>query len=981
MDNNIKPKKKSRNSLSGYINTCLGLILVFLAIIGATGKTAIGAFIVYSLAYLFGIFYSFILAFIFILGLKLVFTVKAFPIKGESMLWLGLILIFIACLTFGSYSIYISSENGVDFASINYVYADRMSSFSTSIWQIDTYESISLLGGGYLGLFFLSLVGSVFGKVGDAIFFSCVLVIGLFFLSFRPINYVISFFKAKRQNKVKYKSEFQNDQNHLNRQITPEPIPAYQPERKEFVPSKEASAPIGDSWYSKPPVTNGEYMPKEVNDTTINLKNSQFNVFNNQFPTQSSKPEIENNNIEAVKASEPVEEVKPQPSSNPYFNNSIPTPTPSYNQQPSFNPTPNYSSTPSYNQPTTPSQPSLYEKQQETSSKFSNTGISYNEQSEKVEEIEDDVEEIEIPKPYSQPYQANNEMNTSHPIFNPLEQVQATKPVQKPVNNQFFVEVEKKEDVYTVPTVAQAKKSNEEIEQAKINEYFNNKQQQQTELLLQKRRMRDAKKASLMQYVSDVEKSYNYLLPSDSLLSDIDDSAKYELNHQAADEKLKAINQVFNEFNVKARVVSYTIGASVTRFDVETEHGEKADKIATLTSEFQRKLNGDKSVRVETVVEGKTTSGIEVGNVAPMAVAFKEVFQTIEQDTSHPLLLPIGKDISGNIVTYPLDKMPHMLVAGTTGSGKSVLIHSIIMTVIMRTYPSQAKLLLIDPKQVEFVRYSGESHLFCPVVTKTNSAILALKKLCDEMDRRFTVLSKSMCTNIEAYNAVRNADPVHYENMPYIITIIDEFTDLMATSGGTVQDYVNRIAAKARACGIHLILATQRPSKENVPTVIKANIASRIGLSCSSQIDSRVILDENGAETLLGKGDLLFKCPGKKSLIRAQSPFISDFDIDEVLNYVKTRAGHPNYDKDFLDLDDEEDNNSDAQVEINPYDNIKDFVIKTQITSKATIMRTFQLSASKVDQYINTLLSESIICLGPNGQYVLGPAARLEERR
>ena len=186
-----------------------------------------------------------------------------------------------------------------------------------------------------------------------------------------------------------------------------------------------------------------------------------------------------------------------------------------------------------------------------------------------------------------------------------------------------------------------------------------------------------------------------------------------------------------------------------------------------------------------------------------------------------------------------------MLVAGTTGSGKSVLIHSMIMTLIMRTYPSQVKLMLIDPKQVEFIRYADESHLFCPVISKPESAILALKKLCHELQ---------------------------YENMPYVVTVIDEFADLMQTGGNEVTRYVTRIAQKARACGIHLIIATQRPSKDTVPMIIKANVPCRIGLSCSSQIDSRVILDENGAETLLGKGDLLFKCPGKKSLIRAQSP-------------------------------------------------------------------------------------------------------------
>ncbi len=335
-------------------------------------------------------------------------------------------------------------------------------------------------------------------------------------------------------------------------------------------------------------------------------------------------------------------------------------------------------------------------------------------------------------------------------------------------------------------------------------------------------------------------------------------------------------------------------------------------------------------------------------------------------------------DISGNIITSPLNKMPHLLIAGTTGSGKSVLVHSMIMTLIMRNYPSQMKLILIDPKQVEFIRYQECSHLFCPVISQPEKAVLALKKLVDEMNRRFTVFSKYKAPNIEGYNKIRKGQEALMEEMPYLVCVIDEFADLMMTGGKDVVSNVQKIGQKARAAGIHMIIATQRPSKDTVPMMIKANVPCRIGLSCSAQVDSRVILDENGAETLLGRGDLLFKDPGKKSLVRAQSPFLSDEEIDSVLAYVKEKAGDPVYDQAFLELEDDEEEDPNVE-EVDPqkrlYDDIKDFVIHTGITSKESIIRNFQVTSSKADNYLATMVSEDVLMMGFGGHYVLGPAA------
>jgi S-DNA-T family DNA segregation ATPase FtsK/SpoIIIE len=346
-----------------------------------------------------------------------------------------------------------------------------------------------------------------------------------------------------------------------------------------------------------------------------------------------------------------------------------------------------------------------------------------------------------------------------------------------------------------------------------------------------------------------------------------------------------------------------------------------------------------------------------------MAVPFREAFRVIEENTKDNLLLPIGKDINGKIVSFPLNDMPHLLVAGTTGSGKSVLVHCMIMTLIMRNYPSQLKLMLIDPKQVEFAKYNLEPHLFCPVISDANQAITALRKLCDEMDRRYKVLAQSGCVKMSEYRDKRKGHESTMEEIPDVVCIIDEFADLMQTGGDQVANYVQRISQKARAAGVYLIIATQRPSKDVIPMVIKSNIACRIGLSCSTRVDSQVVLDEPGAETLLGKGDLLFKCPGKKSLIRAQSPFISNKDMDTVLSYLKEKAGDPNYDPDFLDLEVKEDPDDGIPSSEDLYEQVKDFVMKTGIVSKSALMRNLSLTYTKADQFLGRLRQEGIVVM------------------
>ncbi|MDD6240302.1 MAG: DNA translocase FtsK [Eubacteriales bacterium] len=1013
MESNGQPNNRSsRKKISDrdFVLISLGLILLAFVIVAGTGKTIAGDFLAYCLAYLFGLFYPFILALVVVIAFRLIFFRRLWSLKGKGLLFSGCILLTFSLLAFGSYSLFAQREGGVPFSDLAVVYNDRFQSFARYPFHIDSFDALGGLGGGFIGIFLVTLFGSLWGEVGDAVFFSLLVAIALVLILFKPIRTMVNMIQEARRKRVAYKSPYQPNKKgtnpHLDRKINQDPMAV------ESEPNPSLHAPFDNSSWANTSATSSSaafvssdgsyYQPDSEKDENSSFTPASENaspLSDDILKQEASQPQEKEPEEEPFVQASPFTQTSPAPKreqkaftaseNRPVSQQPQANPAPQPNPQPYVAPTP-------VQQPTGPAFVSTSPTPQQTTSAFTAT--------------------TPIPQPQAQPYVAPAPQPQPHtyvaptpvqqptapvsqplpqpepsvtpanaPSFNPLEQVaSASHPVMAPqASKEVAVQsaAPAPSEVAT-PIVAPApapeapkeeELSEEEIENRKAADYFAKKQQAKMAALQEKKKEHDEKLASLMRFVSDTPRTYSYPLPNDSMLAEVDDSAKMAINTESAQEKATIINRVFDEFDVHAKATTFTIGASVTRFNIETEHGEKADKIASLTSEFQRALNGDMSVRVETVVEGRSTSGIEVGNKAPMAVSFKDVFSQIEQNTKDPLLLPIGKDISGNIVSFPLNKMPHLLVAGTTGSGKSVLIHSMIMTLIMRNYPSQLKLMLIDPKQVEFIRYQECSHLFCPVISKPESAILALKKLCAEMDRRFSILSRYKTANLEDYNALRRGRENEMEQMPYIVCIIDEFADLMQTGGNEVERNVTRLAQKARACGIHLIIATQRPSKDNVPMIIKANVPSRIGLSVSSQIDSRVILDENGAETLLGRGDLLFKCPGKKSLIRAQSPFVSNEDINNILAYIKEKAGDPVYNQEFLDLDEaaapSEDEGENEEGDL--YDDIKDFVTSTGITSKSALMRSFQISSAKADQFFSRLVQDGVIHLGPEGKYVV----------
>ena len=465
----------------------------------------------------------------------------------------------------------------------------------------------------------------------------------------------------------------------------------------------------------------------------------------------------------------------------------------------------------------------------------------------------------------------------------------------------------------------------------------------------------------------------NYSLPPISLLKDRFNADESSRKIALANERLEKINACFNDLGIGASAISYTIGPSVTRFDIKMNPNVKTNVLCSIENDLAVRLGGNKTVRLETIVEGKDTSGIEIGNEISDVVSFKECMREVNKNTKDRLLFPLGKNISGDIITCRLDEMPHLLVCGTTGSGKSVFVHNIIVSLLMRNRPDQLKLMLIDPKRVEFTKYQNIPHLLCPIINSPDKAKIGLMKLTEEMERRYELFASKGrgASNYKEYMEI--CDEMGYEKIPYIVLICDEFADFIEGDRENAK-LIQRIAQMARACGIYMVIATQRPSVKVITGDIKANIPSRIALSVSTQIDSRTIIDEPGAENLMGKGDLLAKVPNHKSIIRVQSAYLDNREIYEVCEYCRSQAP-VKYDPNFEDLTPkvvtpyEMANSGLGDPSLmykdfhndDKYEEIKKFVIATGKCSTTKLQNTFGIGFSRADGILDTLEKDGII--------------------
>ncbi len=352
------------------------------------------------------------------------------------------------------------------------------------------------------------------------------------------------------------------------------------------------------------------------------------------------------------------------------------------------------------------------------------------------------------------------------------------------------------------------------------------------------------------------------------------------------------IEQTLESFGIAARVVEVNLGPAVTQYALEVALGTKLSKITALERDLALALAASTgTIRIEAPIPGRSLVGIELPNIAPEFVPLRKMLESDAMKThKSKLAVSLGLDVSGKAIVADLARMPHVLVAGQTGSGKSVCINAFLSTLLFRTSPSELKLILVDPKRVEMTNYNGIPHLLSPVITEPNKVVAALKWLMGEMDRRYKLFSEAGARNIDAYNEMSG-----FQAMPYIVLFIDELADIILLSPVEVEDTITRIAQMSRATGIHMVLATQRPSVNIITGLIKANIPCRVAFAVSSQVDSRVILDTQGAEKLLGRGDMLYLPPEQAKPIRIQGAFIADKDINNLVSFIKNQGIEPQY--------------------------------------------------------------------------------------
>ena len=464
----------------------------------------------------------------------------------------------------------------------------------------------------------------------------------------------------------------------------------------------------------------------------------------------------------------------------------------------------------------------------------------------------------------------------------------------------------------------------------------------------------------------------SYKLPPLDLLNK-PKNKNHETDNAAIEANITKLEAVLDSFGVKSDVKEVHVGPTVSQYELEIASGTRVNKITTLSREIALALS-KKDVRIEAPIPGKSTVGVEFANDNPNSVSFYEIMasKTMLQNQDKKLMVPLGKSIMGEIGVCEINKMPHMLIAGTTGSGKSVCVNGIICSILMRAKPEEVKLAMVDPKVVELSVYNGIPHLMCPVVSDPKQAAVLLQKMVNEMEKRYQMFASTGTKKIEGYNEyVEKYNKKHpeepMEKMPFIVIIIDELSDLMMVAAKEVEDSILRITQKARAAGIHLIVATQRPSTEVITGLIKANIPSRIAFAVGSGIDSRTILDQIGAEKLLGKGDMFFLPIGMNSPIRIQGSFITDDEIQKIIDYTKNQQ-QASYDDALMKLDEEKEDagvdspstgGSNGGDEL--YDEIVDFVVKTQKASASLLQRKFKIGYNKAATMIDTLEENGII--------------------
>ena len=452
-----------------------------------------------------------------------------------------------------------------------------------------------------------------------------------------------------------------------------------------------------------------------------------------------------------------------------------------------------------------------------------------------------------------------------------------------------------------------------------------------------------------------VEKPKDFVLPPLKFLND-PPKRSHNINEAEIDQQISNLLDKLRKFKIDGDVVRTYTGPIVTTFEFRPAPHIKVSKILTLQDDLAMALKAQ-TIRIQAPIPGKDVVGIEVPNQNLETIYLKEILESeVFKNASSPLTMALGKDIVGAPFVTDLKKLPHLLIAGTTGSGKSVGINAMLLSLLYRNSPQTLRLMMIDPKMLEFSIYNDIPHLLTPVITEAKKAITALSNMVAEMERRYKIMSQTRTKNIESYNEKMKSEGG--EQFPYIVVIIDELADLMMTSGKDVELYIGRLAQMARASGIHLIVATQRPSVDVVTGLIKANLPSRISYRVGQRIDSKVILDQMGAESLLGRGDMLFTPPGSPGVIRLHAPFASEKEIETIVNFLKEQQDVI-YDEKFLAEEGSSAGSATGALgedELDElYEEAKEIILSEQKTSISYLQRRLKIGYNKAANIIEQM--------------------------
>ena len=538
-------------------------------------------------------------------------------------------------------------------------------------------------------------------------------------------------------------------------------------------------------------------------------------------------------------------------------------------------------------------------------------------------------------------------------------------------------------------------KIDEEMHDVKINNNVEEPEEKEKVVITDINELKKAKIVDNNQVESNpvpevevVKTNENYKLPP---LNILDTPKKSKNNNQAGIENnIKKLEEVLREFGIIGHVVEVTVGPAFTQYELELKAGTKLSKLTSINKEISLAL-AKKDVRIQAPIPGKSTVGIEISNDNPTTVYIKEIMEKlVSLKSDNKLMVVLGKDILSKPIYCEINKTPHLLVAGATGSGKSVCINCILASILMNAKPDEVKLLLVDPKKVELSVFNGVPHLLAPVVTDPKKASVALSKIVKEMEDRYDIFEEKGVKNIVSYNEMiekKNKNLIDGEKlkkMPYIVVIVDELADLMLVASKEVEDSIMRITQMARAAGIHLIIATQRPSTDVITGVIKANIPSRISFAVSSGIDSRTILDMTGAEKLLGRGDMLFLPMGESTPTRIQGAWITEEEVKRIVDFTIGQQ-KAMYDEKLLNLNvpsesSKIDANTDVKEEYDDplYDEIVEFVITSGKASASLLQRRFKLGYNRAARIVDLLEERGII--GPqNGSKPREVLVKLEQ--